>query len=435
MIFPWLPFGLLFLVPFVDPRRPLRLLHLDLVVLLVIGIWPLRASLGTEPPAWTAAVTVAGLIYLLVRLLRYGFRPGPTRGPLVPLVPVAWLAVAVVAVGGLRIASLFVRPAYPSDVGVATVIGADRIGKGQGLYDGGLGRVWRHSDTYGPVMYLSYVPFEQAWPWTGGVTAETFRPPRSARVAAATFDLLTLLGLFLLGRRLRAGPEGTLLGWALAFAWVSYPYSLLVLRFSFNDCLVGLTALASLLALRSPAGRGALTAIAAATKFAPAVLAPLLATGTGERRLRSSLLFAVAFALVTVAVFVPFIPDGGLHELYDRTIGFQELRRGWVRIWASVPGLDWLQTICQVLVAGLALLVAFVPRRKTPAQVTALAGALIIAVQLVSRNWSAAYALWFAPLAFAGLFAECDSRPRAPVPVWSRRRRRRQVGAADVIRA
>jgi Glycosyltransferase family 87 len=435
MIFPWLPFGALFLLPFLDPKRPFRLLHLDLVVLLAIGIWPLRASLGTEPPAWTSAVTVAGLIYLLARLLRYGFRPGPTRGPLVPLVPVTWLAVAVIAVGGLRIASLFVRPAFVSDVGVATVLGADRIGKGQGLYDGALGRMFPHGDTYGPVTYLAYVPFEQVWPRTGGLTEATFRAPRSARVAAATFDLLTLLGLFLLGRRLRAGPDGTLLGWALAFAWVSYPYSLLVLRFSFNDCLVGLTALAALLALRSPAGRGALTAVAAATKFAPAALAPLLATGTGERRLRSSVVFAVAVVAVTVAVFVPFIPDGGLHELYDRTIGFQELRRGWVRIWASVPGLDWLQTVCQVLVAGLALLVAFVPRRRTPAQVTALAGALIIAVQLVSRNWSAAYALWFAPLAFAGLFAECDSRARVLAPAWSRRRRQRQVRAADVIRA
>jgi Glycosyltransferase family 87 len=434
MIFPWYTFCVLFPLPFLDLRRPFRLLHLDLVVLVAIGIWPLKASLGTEPPAWTASITVAGLIYLLVRLLAYGFRPGRKRGPLVPLVPVTWLAVAVVLLGGSRIASLFVRPAYVSDVGVATVLGADRIGNGQGLYDGGLGRVWRHGDTYGPVTYLAYVPFEQVWPWTGGRTVNWFRAPRSARVAAAAFDLLTLLGLFLLGRRLRAGPEGTVLGLALAFAWESYPYSLLVLRFSFNDCLVGLTPLAALLALGSPAGRGALTAIAAATKFAPAALAPLLATGTGERRLRSSLLFAAAFAAVTVALFVPFIPDGGLRELYDRTIGYQEVRTGWVRIWASVPRLDWLQTVSQVLVAGLALLVAFVPRRRTPAQVTALAGALIIAVQLVGRNWSAAYALWFAPLAFAGLFAAYDSRARVPAPQWSRRRRERRVGAAEVIR-
>ena len=33
----WLPLALLFLAPFVDPRRPFRLLHLDLAVLLGFG--------------------------------------------------------------------------------------------------------------------------------------------------------------------------------------------------------------------------------------------------------------------------------------------------------------------------------------------------------------------------------------------------------------
>src|SRR5207247_5012780 len=34
----WLPLALLFVVPFFDPRRPLRLLHLDLLVLLALGV-------------------------------------------------------------------------------------------------------------------------------------------------------------------------------------------------------------------------------------------------------------------------------------------------------------------------------------------------------------------------------------------------------------
>ena len=34
----WLPLCLLFLAPFFDPRRPLRLVHLDLLVLLGLGI-------------------------------------------------------------------------------------------------------------------------------------------------------------------------------------------------------------------------------------------------------------------------------------------------------------------------------------------------------------------------------------------------------------
>ena len=34
----WLPLCVLFLLPFVDARRPLRLLHLDLLVLLAFGV-------------------------------------------------------------------------------------------------------------------------------------------------------------------------------------------------------------------------------------------------------------------------------------------------------------------------------------------------------------------------------------------------------------
>lgn len=164
------------------------------------------------------------------------------------------------------------------------------------------------------------------------------------------------------------------------------------------------------MALHHPLARGGLGALAGATKFAPLVLAPLLATGTGERRLRASLLFAAAFVTVMLAVYLPLMPDGGISELYDRTLGYQEERRGMVLFWGSFPELNWLQSIVQVAVAALAVTVAFVPRRKTPVQLVALAAALLIAVQLSGRNWWATYAVWFAPLAFAGLLAVYDCR-------------------------
>ena len=34
----WIPLSILFVAPFVDPRRPLRLLHLDLLVLVGFGV-------------------------------------------------------------------------------------------------------------------------------------------------------------------------------------------------------------------------------------------------------------------------------------------------------------------------------------------------------------------------------------------------------------
>jgi hypothetical protein len=426
-VFPWYAFCLLFLLPFFDPRRPFRLLHLDLLVLLGVGIWPLRsATTGTEPPGWFTAITVTGLLWLFGRLLWSGLRPRRRPEPLIPVLPTTWLAVVVVVLVCLRIGSIPVSPAYVSDVGLASIIGADLIGEGHGIYDGQIHRELWHGDTYGPVTYLAYVPFEQAIPWPGSIR-HNFEQPKPAFAAAAAFDLLMVLGLFLLGRVLRRGSEGQTMGVALAYAWAACPYALLTLRYSFNDAVVGLLTLWAVVALSYPLARGALTALAGATKFAPLVLAPLLARGTGERPLRTVIPFAAAFVAVTLAVYLPLMPDGGISELYDRTLGYQEERAGWSRIWASLPELNWLQTVCQVAVAALALAMAFVPRRRTAFQVTSLAAALVIAAQLTGRNWSAAYAVWFAPLAFGGLLGayDCAAGPRPHV-----RRPVKKVGTA-----
>ena len=427
MSWPWYACCVLFVLPFFDPRRPFRLLHVDLVVLAGAGIGPLQAWFGVRPPGWSVAITAAGLVWLLGRLLWVGFRAERRPEPLVPFLPTSWLAVAAVVLVCVRIGSVGVNPAFVSDVGLASLIGADLIGEGHGIYDGQVDRVLPHGDTYGPVAYLAYVPLEQAIPWSASLRPSDFEQPKAGYAAGPTFDLLILLGLFLLGRVLRLGPEGTRLGVALAYAWAASPYALLTLRFSTNDSVVALATLWAVVALHHPLARGGLGALAGATKFAPLVIAPLLATGTGERRLRASLLFATAFVVVTLAVYLPFMPDGGISELYDRTLGYQEERRGQVLFWGSFPELNWLQTLAQGAVAALAVAVSLVPHRKTPLQVVALAGALLIAVQLSGRNWWAAYAVWFLPLAFAGLLAPYRCRD-VPRPHLSRRARR--AGAA-----
>ena len=49
------------------------------------------------------------------------------------------------------------------DVGYASVVGADRVVHGEELYvDNDV-----HGDTYGPVNYLAYIPFEALLPLTG----------------------------------------------------------------------------------------------------------------------------------------------------------------------------------------------------------------------------------------------------------------------------
>src|SRR5207248_1043381 len=118
---------------------------------------------------------------------------------------------------------------------------------------------------------------------------------------AILFDLLTLLGLFLLGRQIR----GPTLGTVLAYGWAAYPFSLYALESNSNDSLVAAMLVFALLAARSAPGRGVLGALAGLTKFAPLALAPLLMRGTGKHVTRSrSLVFAVAFGITSLVVFL-----------------------------------------------------------------------------------------------------------------------------------
>jgi hypothetical protein len=311
---------------------------------------------------------------------------------------VPWLVTGVVLLLVLRLALVTaIDPKPPVDVGQVTVMGAHRIATGQSVYDA---RAWRQlGDGYGPVAYLAYLPFERAHPWDGRVHGDF----AAARTAAITFDFISTLALFLLGSRIRRGRAGRVLGLTLALAWLACPYTLFAMRWAFNDALVAVLII-SVLALRSAPARGFFSALATATKFSPAALVPLFAL-RGDRSARSMLLFGLAFAAVTVAVFLPFMPDGGLSEIYDRTVGYRASAGGGIpSFWARYPQLDWLQAISRVVAAGLALAVAL-PRHRSLAEMAALGAAVLIAFQLTLDNWFINYILWFAPLVLLALLA------------------------------
>jgi hypothetical protein len=393
----WIPLCVLFLLPFFDFRRPFRLLHLDLVVLLALGIslyFLNRAELTAS-----VALVYPVLGYVLVRMLAAGIWPRQRAGPVVPLFPVKALAIAAIALACARVA-LNVADSRVIDVGVAGVIGADHIAAGEPLYDGSFSPgLDLRGDVYGPANYLAYVPFEQVWPWDGdwdGVPA--------AHAAAIAFDLLCALGLIALGRRLRAGEQGRALGWALAFAWLAYPFTLYTMNANANDSLIAALGVGAMLALTSAPARAVFVALAAAAKFGSAALAPLFATATGERRVRSTIVFALCFAAVGALLLVPFIPDGGLRELYDRTLGYQATRSSPFSLWGLAPSLDFLQPVVRAAVFALALGVAVYPRFKTPLQVAALAAAVTIAVQLTATHWFYFYVVWFLPFVLVAIF-------------------------------
>jgi hypothetical protein len=407
----WLPLAAIFLGAFFDPRRPLRLLHLDLAVLLAFGLSQLYFNQGRIDVSMPLVYPLLG--YLAVRMLLAGFRPRERSERLVPRLPVRWMAIGLVLLVAFRV-GLNLADSNVVDVGYASVVGADRIAHGEELYVAND----VHGDTYGPVNYLAYVPFELVFPWDG-----TWDSVPAAHAAAISFDLLTIVGLMLLGTTLRPGRGGRQLGLALAFAWAAYPFSLLALQENTNDLMVAAFLVLALAALRSPPGRGILLGLAGAAKFAPLALVPLLARGTGEARARQTLVFGLACTAVCVAVTVPFIPDGGLRELYDTTIGFQLGRVSPFSLWALHPSLGWLQTALKIGAVGLALVVAFVPRRRDARQVVALAAAVLIAVQLPAAHWFYFYLAWTAPLVLATImsaYRDPAADERIAVDGWSR---------------
>jgi hypothetical protein len=396
----WIPMMVAFFLPFFDWRRPFRLFHLDLLVLLSFSLSHVffnRGDIDTSVP-----LAYPPLVYLLVRMamVAYGRRRAPPT-PLRLLVPVSWLAIALIFLVGFRV-GLNVTNSNVIDVGYSGVIGADRLAHGDQVY-GNFPADDPSGDTYGPVNYYAYVPFERVFLWSG-----TWNDLPAAHAAAVFFDIATMLALLWVGRRLRAGRDGTVLGVVLAYAWASFPYTLFALNTNTNDSLVALLAVLSFGVLAAPRARGALLALAGATKFAPLVLGPLYAS-YDRRRIRDAALFALAFAAVTILVYLPVLPGTGISTIWDRTVGFQLGRDSPFSIWGQHPGLHTLQTLAEVALAVLACATAFVPKVKTPLQLAALAAALLIALQLTMTHWFYLYIVWWFPLLMVALIL-----PRAP---------------------
>jgi hypothetical protein len=392
----WVPLCLLFVAPFVDPRRPLRLLHLDLLVL-VGALSVSLAFFNHGRIGLSVPLAVPPLVYLLIRMLLAGFRPRAPATQLRTLVPWTWLLVATVFLVGFRV-GLNVADGNVIDVGYSGVISADRLTHGEPIY-AGFPKDDEHGDTYGPVNAYAYVPFEQAFPWSG-----RWDDLPAAHGAAVAFDLLTIVALFLLGRRIR-GPD---LGAMLAYGWVTFPFTLLVSNSGSNDALVALLVVVALLVAGRPVARGAAVALAGLTKFAPLALAPLFATYAPGRRTvapRRLALFALGFAIAVAVAMAPVLLRGDLQLFYDRTIGYQNDRGSPFSPWGLYGGLDVVQAAVKVAGVALALLVALVPRRRDLRTLAALGAAVLILLQLGLTHWFYLYAVWWFPLVLLVLLA------------------------------
>jgi hypothetical protein len=394
-----------------DTRRFFGARNVDLLALLSLGVSMAFYDRGLV--LVSVPLQYPPLIYLAARLAWVGLRRAQASRP--SCEPAAWASARTLwtALAVLLIAralyNLLLGDA--SDVAFASVIGANGIHHGWPLYAPGNA----HLDTYGPAMYLSYLPFEVLFPDPNWLW--NWLP--AARAAAITFDVLTASGLILLGRRLRSGEGGTRLGVVLALGWAANPWTLQPLAVTSNDGLIALLLVAVLLAASSPIVRGTLLGWAVAAKFAPLALAGLFCFSTDRvRRPRALILFGTSLVATTGIVIWAFLPPQGFSLFWAHTIAFQMSRHSLMGIWDQQPQLEPLRLALEAVVAGFGAWLLVWPRHRELYQVCALAGLLIIGLELTMRAWSYLYVDWYMPAALVAILAAPALAPlRTPVRV------------------
>jgi hypothetical protein len=423
LLSPWVWFGLclVFLLGLGDLRRPLSMRNVDLLALL--GFTISLAFFDRGEIFRSVPLVYPVLVYLLARGLWVGF--GRRARPLASVWPTWLLAAAAVFLLGFRVGLNLEMPRGVIDVGLAGVVGADRILDGEAPYgnmpqrgtlepcgpkdaegqvreriqtNGRCEAGIERGDTYGPVAYLAYVPAVALWDWSG-----KWDSLPAAHATSIVFDLLAVLVLFLVG--LRFG--GRRLGVLLAFGWAAYPFTAYTLNANTNDAVMPVFLLAGFWFVTSEWARGASVALAGWTKFGVLLAAPLWASYP-TFDLRRVLRFAAAFAAATVVAFSILLLEPSLWEalraFWGRTIGFQSGRDSPFSIWGwgqyharGIPDLGFLQPLVAAASVALAGLLAFLPRRKGPVELAALTAALLVAFQVALTHWFYLYLPWVLP--------------------------------------
>ncbi|MBA3374380.1 MAG: hypothetical protein H0U00_00930 [Actinobacteria bacterium] len=417
----WLAFCLVFLIGLADLRRPLSLGNLDLLILLSFSISLAFFNRGEIFASVPLVYPVLG--YLLVRSAWVGVRR--REGGLRPVWPTWVFAAGAIFLLGFRVGLNVEAPRGVIDVGLAGVVGASRILDGEAPYgnmpqrgdleecgpkdaDGDVreriqtnGRceaAIERGDTYGPVAYAAYLPATLVFGWSG-----KWDSLPAAHTTSILFDLLTILGLALVGFRF----GGVRLAAVLAFAWTAYPFTAYALNANTNDTIMPALLVFGFWLASSSWARGSAVGLAGWAKFGGLLLAPLWAS---YPKLEPGRLmrFAVAFAVATLVSFLILLLEPGLWEalstFWNRTVGFQVGRDSPFSLWGwgqyhadGIPDLGFLQPVFAVLAVVVALAAAFVPREKGPIELAALTVAILVAFQLSLTHWFYLYLPWFLP--------------------------------------
>ena len=248
------------------------------------------------------------------------------------------------------------------------------------------------------------------------------------------FDVLCIVGLALVGRRY----GGSRLGATLAFAWAAYPFTQYVSSSNTNDAILPAFLIWGFWLASAPWARGAFAALSGLTKFASLIVVPLWLGYRGSPLRFAAGFVAAAAASLAVLLLEPDVAEAA-RLFVERTLVWQIDRESPFSIWgwgqyhaAGIPDLHLVQRALQVLLVAAAVAVAFVPRQKSPLQLAALTGALLVGFELVLTHWFYLYLPWFFPFAAIALLASSPPAGAAPAetPVERDDSERRELVAA-----
>ena len=138
--------------------------------------------------------------------------------------------------------------------------------------------------------------------------------------------------------------------------------------------------------------------------------------------------------LVAFSVLLfPGQPIAAARLFYESTLGFQGDRVSPWTIYTQLPALAFLQKPLTAFTIFLAVLVAFVPRRRTVRRLAALSAAIVIAFQLTVNYWFYAYVTWFEPFVFVSLLLATNEKSELDGGLGASELGQREKAEADEI--
>jgi hypothetical protein len=412
--------GVFLLATTVVPLRRLR--NLDALVL---------ASFTVTVPLINArlvgaSVTCAyvALCYLMLRCLWVGLRAGGVRAsqpstPLLNRLCANWeprrrtsLLRLLLLATMLAFAMITLTSSGYTDVATASLEGATDLLHGVLPY--GHVQLALHGDTYPLLNYLLYVPGALWLPVSNAFSDLSGSLPTTALASllvglalyrtAGSHELPTDDDAQRSDRRLRA-----------MLAWFAFPPVLLAASGGSNDLLLA-ACLAWMLALRTRTGSSLLLlAMAVWVKLVPLILVAVWVPYRRRGLTRSSIP-AVVLSIALTGVLLSLGGTSGVAAMVH-ALAFQFQRGSFFAPWYTFE-LQWLQPLAQAGVIA-ALLASILCLRGEPTarhdlvRLSAIAGALLLGVQLAANYWTWSYLPWVFPfVAVALLMSETRSRDR-----------------------